>query len=96
MCTSLSLAVLSDLYIYHTVIFLYVSLSVVYEYDCISTYVFLSAMMRMAGSISKSTDVMKAMQNLIKIPEIQSSMMELSKEMAKVRYMYGKGRVSCM
>ena len=40
--------------------------------------------MRMAGSISKSTDVMKAMQNLIKIPEIQSSMMELSKEMAKV------------
>ena len=47
-------------------------------------YVALSAMMRMAGSISKSTDVMKAMQNLIKVPEIQSSMMELSKEMAKV------------
>lgn len=47
-------------------------------------------MMRMAGSISKSTDVMKAMQNLIKVPEIQSSMMELSKEMAKVRV----GRVS--
>ena len=42
-------------------------------------------MMRMAGSISKSTDVMKAMQNLIKVPEIQASMMELSKEMAKVR-----------
>ena len=41
-------------------------------------------MMRMAGSISKSTDVMKAMQNLIRIPEIQASMMELSKEMAKV------------
>jgi charged multivesicular body protein 3 len=42
-------------------------------------------MMRMAGSISKSTDVMKGMQNLIKVPEIQSSMMELSKEMSKVR-----------
>ena len=41
-------------------------------------------MMRMAGSISKSTEVMKAMQNLIKLPEIQSSMIELSKEMAKV------------
>lgn len=41
-------------------------------------------MMRMAGSISKSTEVMKAMQNLIKVPEIQASMMELSREMAKV------------
>lgn len=41
-------------------------------------------MMRMAGSISKSTEVMKAMQDLIKIPEIQANMMELSKEMAKV------------
>lgn len=44
-----------------------------------------SAMMRMAGSISKSTEVMKAMQNLIRVPEIQASMMELSKEMAKVK-----------
>ena len=44
----------------------------------------LSAMMRMAGSIAKSTEVMKAMQNLIKVPEIQASMMELSKEMSKV------------
>ena len=46
---------------------------------------FPSAMMRMAGAIGKSTDVMKAMQNLIKVPEIQQTMMELSKEMAKVR-----------
>lgn len=61
--------------------------------DCMYCCVFLSAMMRMAGSISKSTDVMKAMQNLIKIPEIQSSMMELSKEMAKVR---GRVGVGCM
>ena len=41
------------------------------------------AMMRMAGAIGKSTDVMKAMQSLIKVPEIQQSMMELSREMAK-------------
>ncbi|KAL5470869.1 hypothetical protein EMCRGX_G028913 [Ephydatia muelleri] len=41
------------------------------------------AMMRMAGAIGKSTEVMKAMQNLVKVPEIQQSMMELSREMAK-------------
>ena len=44
----------------------------------------LVAMMRMAGAIGKSTEVMKAMQNLVKVPEIQQSMMELSREMAKV------------
>ena len=42
------------------------------------------AMMRMSGAIQKSTGVMKAMQGLIKIPEIQASMMELSKEMSRV------------
>ena len=43
--------------------------------------------MRMAGAIEKSTDVMKGMQNLIRVPEIQQSMMELSKEMSKVLYL---------
>ena len=42
-------------------------------------------MLRMAGAIGKSTEVMKAMQNLIKVPEISQTMMELSKEMARVR-----------
>ncbi len=40
--------------------------------------------MRMSGSIAKSTDVMKAMQGLIRIPEIQGAMMDLSREMSKV------------
>lgn len=44
-----------------------------------------AAMMRMSGAIQKSTDVMKAMQGLIRLPEIQASMMELSREMTKVR-----------
>ena len=43
--------------------------------------------MRMAGAIEKSTDVMKGMQNLIRVPEIQQSMMELSKEMSKVLHL---------
>jgi charged multivesicular body protein 3 len=38
----------------------------------------------MSGSIQKSTEVMKAMQGLIKIPEIQATMMDLSREMSKV------------
>ena len=42
------------------------------------------AMMRMSGSIQKSTEVMKAMQGLIRIPEIQGAMMDLSREMSKV------------
>uniref|UniRef100_A0A669D143 Charged multivesicular body protein 3 n=1 Tax=Oreochromis niloticus TaxID=8128 RepID=A0A669D143_ORENI len=41
------------------------------------------AVARVAGAMQKSTDVMKAMQNLIKIPEIQATMRELSKEMTK-------------
>lgn len=46
--------------------------------------VFLIALLRVAGSVQKSTEVMKAMQNLIKVPEIQATMRELSKEMMKV------------
>ena len=42
-----------------------------------------TAMMRMSGSIQKSTEVMAAMQNLIKLPEIQANMMDLSREMSK-------------
>ncbi|KAG8139752.1 putative Charged multivesicular body protein [Naja naja] len=42
------------------------------------------AVLRVAGSLQKSTEVMKAMQNLVKIPEIQATMRELSKEMMKV------------
>lgn len=40
----------------------------------------------MAGAIGKSTEVMKAMQDLIKVPEISQAMMELSKEMTKVEH----------
>uniref|UniRef100_A0A3Q1J9Q6 Charged multivesicular body protein 3 n=2 Tax=Anabas testudineus TaxID=64144 RepID=A0A3Q1J9Q6_ANATE len=41
------------------------------------------AVLRVAGSLQKSTEVMKAMQNLIKVPEIQATMRDLSKEMMK-------------
>ncbi|XP_013869165.1 charged multivesicular body protein 3 isoform X2 [Austrofundulus limnaeus] len=41
------------------------------------------AVVRVAGTLQKSTEVMKAMQSLIKIPEIQATMRELSKEMKK-------------
>ncbi|XP_054584205.1 charged multivesicular body protein 3 isoform X2 [Eptesicus fuscus] len=41
------------------------------------------AVLRVAGSLQKSTEVMKAMQTLVKIPEIQATMRELSKEMMK-------------
>ena len=43
-----------------------------------------AAQLRIAGSLSKSTDVMKSMQQLVKMPEIQQTMMEMSKEMCKV------------
>uniref|UniRef100_A0A2K5C4V0 Charged multivesicular body protein 3 n=1 Tax=Aotus nancymaae TaxID=37293 RepID=A0A2K5C4V0_AOTNA len=41
------------------------------------------AVLRVAGSLQKSTEVMKAMQSLVKIPEIQATRRELSKEMMK-------------
>lgn len=41
------------------------------------------ALLRVSGSLQKSTEVMKAMQSLIKVPEIQATMRELSKEMMK-------------
>ncbi|XP_037551414.1 charged multivesicular body protein 3 [Nematolebias whitei] len=41
------------------------------------------AVVRVAGALQKSTEVMKAMQSLVKIPEIQATMRELSKEMMK-------------
>uniref|UniRef100_A0A673W5P8 Charged multivesicular body protein 3 n=1 Tax=Salmo trutta TaxID=8032 RepID=A0A673W5P8_SALTR len=42
------------------------------------------SVLRVAGALQKSTEVMKAMQSLVKIPEIQGTMRELSKEMMKL------------
>ncbi|XP_039607733.1 E3 ubiquitin-protein ligase RNF103 isoform X2 [Polypterus senegalus] len=41
------------------------------------------SVLRVAGTLEKSTEVMKAMQSLVKIPEIQATMRDLSKEMMK-------------
>ena len=42
-------------------------------------------MVRLAGSLQKSTEVMQAMSKLIKVPEIAATMRDMSKEMMKVR-----------
>jgi len=41
------------------------------------------ATLRVTGSLAKSTEVMKFMEALVKVPEIQASMQELSREMMK-------------
>lgn len=41
------------------------------------------ATVRVAGSLAKSTEVMTAMQALVKLPEVAASMREMSKEMMK-------------
>ncbi|CAG9764795.1 unnamed protein product [Ceutorhynchus assimilis] len=41
------------------------------------------ATLRVAGSLQKSTEVMQAMQSLIRIPEVAHTMQEMSKEMMK-------------
>lgn len=41
------------------------------------------ATLRVAGSLQKSTEVMQAMQNLVKLPEIANVMRDMSKEMMK-------------
>lgn len=53
-------------------------------------HVYVVAVVRVAGALQRSTDVMKAMQSLVKVPEIQATMRDLSKEMMKV------GQISCM
>ena len=41
------------------------------------------ATIKVAGSMQKSAEVMKTMQQLVKLPEIQKTMMEMSREMMK-------------
>lgn len=41
------------------------------------------ATLRVAGSLSKSTEVMQAMQSLIRVPEVAQTMQAMSKEMMK-------------
>ncbi|XP_063240192.1 charged multivesicular body protein 3 [Bacillus rossius redtenbacheri] len=41
------------------------------------------ATLRVAGSLEKSTEVMQAIQNLIKVPEVAETMRDLSREMMK-------------
>ncbi|XP_015594853.1 charged multivesicular body protein 3 [Cephus cinctus] len=41
------------------------------------------ATIRVAGSVAKSTEVMQAMQSLVRIPEVAATMREMSKEMMK-------------
>lgn len=45
-----------------------------------------AAMVRMAGVMQRSTAVMKEVNMAIRAPELQRTMMEMSKEMMKVRY----------
>jgi len=45
------------------------------------------AVAKIAGCLEKSTQVMQGMQKLIKLPEIQATMMEMSKEMMKAGIM---------
>lgn len=42
------------------------------------------ATIRVAGSLQKSTEVMTAMQNLVRLTDVSDTMRELSKEMMKV------------
>ena len=44
-----------------------------------------ASQLKVAGNLQKSAEVMKAMQQLIKMPEIRKVMKEMSKEMIKVR-----------
>lgn len=43
-----------------------------------------AATIRMTGAIEKSTQVMQSMSKLVKLPELQKTMTEMSKEMMKM------------
>jgi charged multivesicular body protein 3 len=48
-----------------------------------SSQIFFSATLKVSGSLAKSTEVMQAMQRLVRLPEIADTMREMSKEMTK-------------
>lgn len=52
-----------------------------------SKLLILLATLRIAGALQKSTEVMKAMQQLIKVPEVAATMRDMSKEMMKVLHL---------
>ncbi len=43
-----------------------------------------SSQLRVIGSLQQSNEVMKSMQQLVKLPELQKIMMDMSREMMKV------------
>jgi len=43
----------------------------------------ITATLKVSGSLQKSTEVMAAMQKLVKLPEIAATMQEMSREMTK-------------
>ena len=49
---------------------------------------FMAAMVKVTGSLQKSTEIMKLSNALIKLPQISHSMREMSMEMTKVRSSY--------
>lgn len=73
---------MSSLVIFFKLYFL--AKSFFYELPAKRIHVYFVAVARVAGALQKSTDVMKAMQSLVKVPEIQATMRDLSKEMMKV------------
>lgn len=48
-----------------------------------SSWIFLKATLKVSGSLAKSTEVMQAMQRLVRLPEIADTMREMSREMTK-------------
>lgn len=44
---------------------------------------YISATLKVAGSLAKSTEIMQAMQRLIRVPEVAQTMQDMSKEMMK-------------
>ena len=52
------------------------------------TFVESSAVARTVGHLSKSAEVMKLVNNLMKAPQMAATMQEFSKEMTKDTYLY--------
>jgi len=46
--------------------------------------VFATATLRMSGSLQKSAEVMKSMQELVKVSDVAAAMRDMSREMMKV------------
>lgn len=76
---------------FHFLSIFYLIFSVIFLTTILVGSQFIAAIARTVGHLSKSAEVMKLVNNLMKAPEVAVTMQEFSKEMTKVLILLNDG-----